>query len=303
MKRLIFSAITIVLLGSSFFSSSTLSAAENTQLTQQTTEDRVEDLLAQMTLDEKIGQMTLVEKNSIDAAEVTAHYIGAVLSGGGGYPTGGNTPEAWRDMVKEYQDAALQTRLGIPLLYGVDAVHGHNNVKGAVIFPHNIGLGAANDPDLMTRIGQATASEMIATGIYWNYAPVLAVPQDIRWGRSYEAYSQDTATVSALAAAYLVGLQGDDLADPLTVLGTPKHFVGDGGTRWGTGSSGYAIDQGDMQVDEETLRGIFLPPYQAVIEAGALSIMVSFSSWNGTKIHGNRYLITDVPPERIKEIF
>jgi beta-glucosidase len=294
MKRLISLGMIVVLLGASFLSSSMLFVAAEGKPTQQTTQDRAEELLAQMTLDEKIGQMTLVEKGSITGVDVTDQAIGGVLSGGGGYPRTGNTPEAWRDMVKEYQDAALQTRLGIPLLYGVDAVHGHNNVKGAVIFPHNIGLGAANDPDLMTRIGQVTASEMIATGIYWNYAPVLAVPQDIRWGRTYEGFAQDTATVSALATAYLVGLQGDDLADPSTVLGTPKHFVGDGATVWGTGSSGYAIDQGDMQVDEETLRAIHLPPYQAVIEAGAQSIMVSFSSWNGAKMHGNQYLITDV---------
>lgn len=294
MKRLMVLTLIVMVLSASAVSASTLAPAGHAGLPRQTTGDRVEDLLAQMTLDEKIGQMTLVEKNSITPAEVTTYHIGAVLSGGGGYPTTGNTPTAWRDMVHAYQDAALQTRLGVPLLYGVDAVHGHNNLKGAVIFPHNIGLGAANDPDLMTRIGQATASELIATGIYWNYAPVLAVPQDIRWGRTYEAYAQDPAIVSALATAYLVGLQGADLADPFTVLGTPKHFVGDGGTRWGTGDSGYAIDQGDMPVDEATLRAIHLPPYQAAIEAGAQSIMVSFSSWNGTKMHGNRYLVTDV---------
>lgn len=289
------SLIVFIMLVTSLLAGSSISfAGETLRPTQQTVESRVEELLAQMTLEEKIGQMTLVEKNSITPADVTAYHIGAVLSGGGGYPRTGNTPEAWRDMVKEYQDAALQTRLQIPLLYGVDAVHGHNNVKGAVIFPHNIGLGAANDPELMERIGQVTASEMIATGIYWNYAPVLAVPQDIRWGRTYEAYSQDTATVSALASAYLVGLQGADLADPSTVLGTPKHYVGDGGTVWGTGSSGYAIDQGDMQVDEDTLRAVHLPPYQAAIDAGAQSIMVSFSSWNGTKLHGHAYLITSV---------
>jgi beta-glucosidase len=294
MKRFGSLAFIMLLQSTSVFGSSMLLPAASDQHPQQMREGQIEELLAQMTLDEKIGQMTLVEKNSLDAADVTAHHIGAVLSGGGGYPTTGNTPEDWRDMVKEYQDAALQTRLGIPLLYGVDAVHGHNNVKGAVIFPHNIGLGAANNPDLMTRIGQVTAQELIATGIYWNYAPVLAVAQDIRWGRTYEAFAQDTDTVSALATAYLVGLQGADLADPLTVLGTPKHFVGDGGTVWGTGSSGYAIDQGDMLVDEATLRAIHLPPYQAVIDAGAQSIMVSYSSWNGAKLHGNKYLITDV---------
>ncbi len=258
------------------------------------TEERVEDLVGRMTLDEKIGQMTLVEKGSIWDAEVTAKAIGGVLSGGGGGPDGDNSVTAWRDMVKGYQNAALQARLGIPLIYGVDAVHGHSNVTGAVFFPHNIGLGAANDPDLMTRIGQATANEMIATGIYWNYAPVLAVPQDIRWGRTYEAFGQDTGLVSSLATAYLVGMQGESLSDPLTVMGTPKHFVGDGGVVWGTGSGDYQIDQGDMQVDEETLRSVHLPPYQAVIDAGAQSIMISFSSWNGTKLHGHDYLINDV---------
>ena len=208
MKRLGSLAIIIILLSSSFWGSSMLLAANHEPQPQHTREDRVEDLLAQMTLDEKIGQMTLVEQNSIDVAAVTANYIGALLNGGSGDPQTGNESEDWRDMVRAYQDAALETRLGIPLLYGIDAVHGHNNVKGAVIFPHNIGLGAANDPDLMTRIGQVTASEMIATGIYWNYAPTLAVPQDIRWGRTYEGFAQDTEIVSTLGTAYLVGLQG-----------------------------------------------------------------------------------------------
>jgi beta-glucosidase len=257
------------------------------------TDERVEDLLGRMTLDEKIGQMTLVEKGSITGPQVTAKYIGGVLSGGGGSPAD-NTPQAWRDMVHAYQEAALQTRLGIPVIYGVDAVHGHNNVVGAVIYPHNIGLGMADDPDLVKRIGQATANEMIATGIYWNYAPVLAVVQDIRWGRAYEAFGQDTDLVTRLALAYIAGQQGDDLSAPLTVLTTPKHYVGDGGVLWGTGSGDYDIDQGDMQVDEATLRAVHLPPYEAAIEAGAQSIMISFSSWNGTKMHGNPYLITDV---------
>jgi beta-glucosidase len=257
-------------------------------------DERVEDLLGRMSLEEKIGQMTLVEKNSIRSADIAGKYIGGLLSGGGGYPTP-NTPEGWAEMVRGFQDQALQSPLGIPLIYGVDAVHGHNNVQGAVIFPQNVGLGAANDPDLMTRIGQATANEMIATGIYWNYAPVVAVPQDIRWGRTYEAYGDHTELVSTLGTAFLVGLQGDNLADPLTVLGTPKHYIGDGGTTWGTSTTGdYQIDQGDMQVDEATLRELYLPPYQAAIDAGAQSIMISFSSWNGTKMHAEKYLITDV---------
>jgi len=255
--------------------------------------DRVEDLLAQMTLAEKIGQMTLVEKNSIVDADIADLFIGGLLSGGGGYPED-NTPEGWADMVDGFQRGALESRLGIPLIYGVDAVHGHNNVKGAVIFPHNIGLGAANDPALMERIGQVTAAEMAATGIYWNYAPAVSVPQDVRWGRTYEGYSEDPALVSSLATAYFQGMQGESLAGGNTVIGTAKHYVGDGGTAWGTGSSGYQIDQGDTQVDDATLRAVHLPPYIAAIEAGARSIMISYSSWNGEKLHGHDYLIDDV---------
>lgn len=259
---------------------------------------RVEDLLARMSLAEKIGQMTLVEKNSIPPEDVATYFIGGVLSGGGGYPSP-NTPENWAAMVGAFQDYALQTPLGIPIIYGVDAVHGHAAVYGATVFPHQIGLGATRDPDLVERIGRVTAEEMVATGIYWNYAPVVAVPQDIRWGRTYEAYSEDTELVSTLARAYIRGLQGDDLSAPDTVLATPKHFVGDGGTAWGTSRASFdrqrfMLDQGDMQVDEETLRAIHLPPYQAAIDAGARSIMVSFSSWNGVKMHANRYLLTEV---------
>ena len=246
-----------------------------------------------MTLAEKIGQMTLVEKNSIVDADITDLFIGGLLSGGSGYPET-NTPAGWADMVDGFQQYALDSHLGIPLIYGVDAVHGHNNVKGAVIFPHNIGLGAANDLALMERIGQITAAEMAATGIYWNYGPAVSVPQDVRWGRTYEGYSEDPALVSSLAAAYLQGMQGENLADGDTVIGTAKHFVGDGGTAWGTGSSGYQIDQGDTQVDEATLRAVHLPPYIAAIDAGARSVMISFSSWNGVKMHGHDYLINDV---------
>lgn len=257
-------------------------------------EERVADLLGRMTLEEKIGQMTQVEKNSIKEQDITDKFIGSLLSGGGGYPAR-NTPEKWAEMVNGFQEYALQTRLGIPLIYGVDAVHGHNNVEGVTIFPHNIGLGAARDPDLMVRIGQATAAEVAATSVHWNFGPAVAVPQDIRWGRTYEGYSENTELVTTLAAAYIRGLQGDGLADPSTILATAKHFVGDGGTAWGTSTTdSYMLDQGDMQVDEATLRAMYLPPYQAAIENGALSIMVSFSSWNGTKMHAHKYLLTDV---------
>jgi beta-glucosidase len=237
--------------------------------------------------------MTLIEKNSIEPKDVAEHYIGAVLSGGGGYPLR-NTAKGWADMVDEFQEYALQTRLGIPILYGVDAVHGHNNVEGAVIFPHNIGMGATRDADLLRRVGEVTAVEMAATGIHWNYAPCVTVPQDIRWGRTYEGYSEDTELVSLLGSAYLQGLQGDDLANPLTALATPKHFVGDGGTTWGSSTSGYQIDQGVSEVDEATLRAIHLPPYVEAIKSGAMSIMVSFSSWGGMKMHAQKYMISDV---------
>ncbi|GIK58846.1 MAG: beta-glucosidase [Chloroflexi bacterium] len=259
------------------------------------TAERVEDLLGRMSLEEKIGQMTLVEKNSIQPTAVTTYHIGGILSGGGGYPHDGNTPEKWAAMVDSYQEAALATPLGIPIIYGVDAVHGHNNLKGATIFPHNIGLGATRNPELLRQIGHITAIETRATGIPWNYAPVIAVPQDIRWGRTYEAYSENTELVSELGVAYMQGLQGEDLAAVMAVLATPKHYIGDGGTAWGTSrTENYMLDQGDMQVDEATLRELFLPPYQAAIDAGAQSIMVSFSSWNGVKMHAQKYLLMDV---------
>src|SRR5258708_14888630 len=162
---------------------------------------RVKDLLGRMTLDEKIGQITLVEKGSIKTEDIAPLGIGGLLSGGGGYPKGDNTAQGWADMVDGFQKEALKSRLGIPVIYGVDAVHGHNNLYGAVIYPHPIGLGAAGDADLVQRIRHATAEEMIATGIYWDYAPVVAVAQDIPWGRTYQSYSANTALVSKLSSA------------------------------------------------------------------------------------------------------
>lgn len=257
-------------------------------------EVRVVDLMARMSLEDKIAQMTLVEKDSILVADLTEMGIGGLLSGGGGAPSS-NTPAAWAAMVDGFQQAALESHLGIPLIYGVDAVHGHNNLFGATIFPHNIGLGATRNPALVEQICRATALETIATGIYWNYTPVVAVVQDIRWGRSYEAFSENTQLVTDLALACMRGLQGDDIGDPLTMLATVKHYVGDGGTVWGSSTTGnYQIDQGVTEADEATLRAIHLPPYQAAVEQGAQSIMISFSSWNATKMHGERYLITDV---------
>ena len=267
---------------------------------------RIDDLLARMTLDEKIGQMTQVEKNSIAAGDITRYGIGSILSGGGGSPTGNNTPQGWYDMVDKFQQEALATRLQIPLIYGVDAVHGHGNLLNATIFPHNIGLGAANDPDLMERIGRATAEEMLATGIHWNFSPMVAVAQDVRWGRTYEAFGEQMELVRPLGEAYVRGIQTLPagvtplLGQTLFGLATPKHFLGDGATLWGSSRTGnYKLDQGNMQVNEETLRAVYLPPYQAVVDAGAMSIMASFSSWKGTKMHAQKYLLTDVLKEEL----
>ncbi|MBI5928737.1 MAG: glycoside hydrolase family 3 C-terminal domain-containing protein [Chloroflexi bacterium] len=271
-----------------------------------TAKERATALLAQMTLAEKIGQMTQVEKNSISPAEVAEFYIGSVLSGGGGNPAF-NDPTHWAQMVRGFQEGALQTRLAIPLLYGVDAVHGHNNVKGAVIFPHNVGLGATRDADLLERIGRITATEILATGVHWTFAPAVSVPQDIRWGRTYEGFSEDTNVVIELAIALIRGLQAPNEAG-LWALPSVKHFVADGGTTWNStkpiewlpGSNWqaatqfYKIDQGDAQIDEATLRRVHLRPYEAAIAEGALNIMVSFSSWQGLKMHAQRYLLTDV---------
>ena len=256
---------------------------------------RASALLAQMTIDEKIGQMTQLEKGSVDPQGVAGLLLGSVLSGGGGAPTP-NDAASWYAMVKAYQDAALGTRLGIPILYGVDAVHGHNNVVGATIFPQQVGLGAAHDAELVTRIGQATAAELAATGIRWDFGPVVAVPQDVRWGRAYEGYGEDPALVSAMAAAFIEGLQGGDLAAQGSAAATAKHFVGDGGTAWGSSTTpGYSIDQGVMpDMDEETFKTIHLAPYEAALAAGARIVMASFSSTGAGKVHADHHLLTEV---------
>jgi len=279
-------------------------------------DQHVTTLLGKMTLAEKIGQMTQVEKFSITPEDVTNFNIGSILSGGGGNPDPNNVTE-WRNMVQSYMEAALKTRLEIPLIYGVDAVHGHNNVIGATIFPHNIGLGATRSPDVVRRIGHATASEILATNVHWNFAPAVSVPRDLRWGRTYEGYSEDTAVVSELGAAYVAGLQSKQ-ANGDWALASVKHYVGDGATEWDSPlevpaatnpdtdfkwaqpnnwqapGADWRIDQGNVIVDEEALRRDHLAPYIKAIEAGAQNIMVSFSSWQGVKMHAHRYMLTDV---------
>jgi beta-glucosidase len=257
-------------------------------------DERVEALLENMSLEEKIGQMTQVEKNSLSPQDVSEYFIGSVLSGGGGYPEN-NSPQAWAEMVHNFQKYALLTRLQIPLLYGVDAVHGHNSMLGAVIFPHNIGLGAAGDADLVFQIARATAEELVSTGIYWNFAPAVTVPHDIRWGRTYEGFSEDTELVSILGSAYVRGLQGDRLNRSTSVLATPKHYLGDGGTSWRSSNiRNFLLDQGNTVADEATLRKHYLPPYISAIQQGALCIMASYSSWNGLKMSATAYLLTDL---------
>lgn len=291
--RNVFSAVIVLILVMSFTVS--LSAQDEPYRDPALPVDaRVEDLLSRMTLEEKIGQMTQIEKGSISFAETAELLLGSILSGGGGAPTP-NTPEAWLEMVHGYQEAALSTRLGIPMIYGIDAVHGHNNVFGATIFPHNIGLGATRNPDLVRQIAEITAREMIATGIYWDFAPVVAPVLDVRWGRSYEGFGENTELVTELGVAYIEGMQGEGLGTPGSVLATPKHFIGDGATTWGTSGFGpQNIDRGVTELSEEELRERLLPPYVAAIDAGAKSIMASFSSWGGLKMHAHQYLLTDV---------
>lgn len=243
-------------------------------------------LLAKMTLDEKIGQMVQVDMAALkDKTAVRKYFLGSVLSGGGSDPAN-NLPQTWLQAVMEFRAQALQTRLKIPLLYGIDAVHGHNNILGAVIFPHHVGMGATHDPELVEKAEHVTAEEVAGTGIRWAFAPCIAVSRDIRWGRSYESFGQSPDLVSELGAASIRGFQGETL-NKNSVLACAKHFAGDGGTENGK-------DQGNDVCDEATFRKIYLAPYEAAIKAGAESIMVSYSSWNGQKMHGNKHLLSDV---------
>lgn len=242
-------------------------------------DERVDDLLARMDLADKVGQMTQAERGSVSPADVTALRLGSVFSGGGSTPQP-NTPEGWATMMDSLQEAAAATPLGIPVLYGVDATHGHQLLHGATVFPQNIGLGAAGDPQLAEDVARATAAEVRATGVNWTFAPCVAVVQDTRWGRSYESFGSDPALVSAMAAT-VTGFQAEG------VLATAKHYVADGGTAGG-------VDQGDAQISEAELRAVHLPPYEAAIDRGVGSVMVSFSSWNGEKLHGHDDAVTGI---------
>jgi beta-glucosidase len=255
----------------------------------------VADCLSKLTLAEKAGQMTQAANTYLrNKSDIATYGLGSVLSGGGGGPNGtGGTATQWADMVDDFQSQALQSRLGIPLLYGVDAVHGHNNVQGATLFPHHIGMGASRDAALVQQAEDVTRQEVLGTGIHWSFGPCVCVPRDDRWGRTYEGYGEDPSIASSLGQASIAGFQGATLGTN-SVLATAKHFVADGGTTYGTGDSGYLIDQGDARISEAELRAIHLPPYQSAVSAGVGSVMISYSSWNGMKDHGNSYLINTV---------
>ena len=271
-------------------------AAKSPALIDAGTEAKVTALMKRLTLEEKIGQMIQADIGAITPEDLRRYPLGSILAGGSSPPLGSpdRSPVApWIATSRAFNAVATERRPGhtpIPLMFGVDAVHGNNNVVGATLFPHNSALGAAHDPALIRRIGAATAAETAAAGIDWAFGPTLAVPQDDRWGRAYEGYSEDPTLVASYAGAMIEGLQGAPGQWGIQrghVAASAKHFLGDGGTHDG-------IDQGDTQVDEDTLVRIHSAGYPPAIRAGAMTVMASFSSWNGAKMHGNRSLLTDV---------
>ncbi|XP_031394695.1 uncharacterized protein LOC116206083 isoform X1 [Punica granatum] len=262
---------------------------------------RIKDLMSRMTLEEKIGQMTQIERENATAEVLKKYYIGSVLSGGGSVPVKQASAQTWINMVNEIQKGALSTRLGIPMIYGIDAVHGHNNVYNATIFPHNVGLGATRDPELVKRIGAATALEVRATGIPYVFAPCIAVCRDPRWGRCYESYSEDPKIVQAMTEI-ISGLQGvvpaadkgrPFVAGQKNVAACAKHYVGDGGTTNG-------INENNTVTDWHGLLSIHMPGYYNSIIKGVSTVMVSYSSWNGIKMHANRDLVTGFLKNKLK---
>lgn len=262
-------------------------------LTDRATERAIERLIKRMTLEQKVGQVIQGDISSVTPADLERYPLGSILAGGNSGPYGDERADAakWLKLVTEYRAASRKVGAGVPILFGVDAVHGHSNLPGATIFPHNVGLGAAHDPELIHRIGQATAAEVAGSGIEWTFAPTLAAPQDLRWGRAYEGYSSDPAVIAAYSKAMVEGLQGPlRPRRPLPaakVAASAKHFLADGGTEGGK-------DQGDAKLPEAELVRLHAQGYPPAIDAGALTVMASFSSWNGVKNHGNRSLLTDV---------
>ncbi len=254
-------------------------------------EMRVAGLLARMTLSEKIGQMMMVDyANLATPDDVTTYLIGALLPSADEAPAT-NSPQGWLDLATQLRSKALATRLGIPLILGIDAVHGDAKVAGATVFPHDIGLGCTRDAPLVTQVEQATADEIRATGFSMTFGPDSDVGQDERWGRTYESFGEDPTLASGMVSAAVAGYQGPGAS--ASVMACPKHALGAGGTTWGTGVMG-GIDQGDAQLTEAEMRAVHLPPFQAAIRGGAMAIMVSYSSWNGAKMSSSAKWLTDV---------
>ena len=258
-------------------------------------ERQVQAMLATMTLEQKVAQMIQPEIRDITPEDMRKYGFGSYLNGGGAFPQNNKhaTPQDWIALAEEMYQASIDDSLDgstIPTMWGTDAVHGHNNVIGATLFPHNIGLGAAHNPELVEKIAQITATEVMVTGIDWVFAPTVATVRDDRWGRAYEGYSEDPEIVKLYAASVVKGLQGhadDDFLGDDRVISTVKHFIGDGGTVAGD-------DQGNNLASEEELYKLHAQGYVGGLTAGAQSVMASFNSWHGDKIHGNRYLLTDV---------
>ncbi len=249
---------------------------------------KVKELISKMSLDEKVGQMTQVDYGAIkeNLDDIRKYYIGSILWGGD-TEIDDLSPAGWAKVAEQLQSYALQTPLKIPLLTGIDAVHGHNNVNGAVIFPHNIGLGCTRNAKLVEKAAAVTAEEVAGTGINWTFAPCVAVVRDERWGRTYEGFGETPELAKMMGAAYVKGLQGKSLSANTSILSCTKHYMGDGGTTGGK-------DQGNTEVDEKTLRNLHLAGYIGAVKAGTGSIMPSYNSWNGEKMHGHKYLLTNV---------
>ena len=254
--------------------------------------ERVESILSKMTLREKVGQVIMPDIDAVTPELAKKFKLGSILNGGGRYPNKNkfSSIEDWKNLSKAYYDASpIINGSIVPILWGTDAVHGHNNVIGATIFPHNIGLGATRNPDLIKEIGQAVAKEVLSTGIPWTFAPTITVPQNDTWGRTYEGYSEDPELVASLGQAMILGIQGegDNFLGLNHMLSTAKHFIADGGTSDG-------VDQGDALISELGLKNLHGEPYFKALDACVQTIMASFNSWNGDKLHGNKYLLTEV---------
>lgn len=250
-------------------------------------DDNIENFLQNMSIKEKVGQMIQVERRSISVADVKHYFIGSLFAAGGSVPDK-NTVDGWYEMTNKFKAAAKETRLSIPLVFAVDAVHGNNNMDNTVIFPHNIGMGAGKDTKLMQEIAYSTAKELSKAGVDWTFSPCVAVCSDIRWGRTYESFGENPNLVSIMAIPYIKTLQKEG------IIACAKHYVADGAVEFGSGENGYLLDQGNIFINEKELNDYYISVYREMVKAGVKSIMVSYSSVNNQKNHSNKHLITEV---------